>query len=92
MAERAGIGKGTVYLYFGSKEALFEEAVRSVIVPVIERIEGMALTPQGSAAGLLRIMFRTFYSQVVATDRRRRLRLMIAEEPCFPRLLAFYPS
>jgi AcrR family transcriptional regulator len=90
IAERAGVGKGTVYLYFDSKEALFEEAVRNVIVPVIERIEAVALSPRGSAEDLLRIMITTFYREIVATDRRRILRLLIGEGPRFPRLLAFY--
>jgi len=92
IAERAGIGKGTVYLYFDSKETLFEEAVRSVILPVIDRIETVALTPQGSAEMLLRAMITTFYREVVATDRRRLLRLLIAEGGRFPRLVSFYHS
>ena len=90
IAERAGIGKGTIYLYFDSKETLFEEAVRSVILPVIERIESVALAPQGSAEALLRAMITTFYREVVATERRRLLRLLIAEGPRFPRLVSFY--
>lgn len=90
IAERAGIGKGTVYLYFDSKETLFEEAVRSVILPVLDRIETVASAPQGSAEMLLRAMIATFYREVVATDRRRLLRLLIAEGPRFPRLVSFY--
>jgi AcrR family transcriptional regulator len=90
IAERAGIGKGTIYLYFDSKETLFEEAVRSVILPVIDRIETVALTPQGSAEMLLRAMITTFYRDVVATERRRLLRLLIAEGSRFPRLVSFY--
>jgi AcrR family transcriptional regulator len=92
IAERAGIGKGTVYLYFDSKETLFEEAVRSVIRPVLERIESAALAPQGSAETLLRGMITTFYREVVATERRRLLRLLVAEGSRFPRLVSFYHS
>lgn len=90
IAERAGIGKGTVYLYFDSKEALFEEAVRSMIVPVIERAETMTFAPQGSAEDLLRGIIQTFYRDVIGTDRRQIIRLLIGEGPRFPRLLAFY--
>ena len=90
IAERAGIGKGTIYLYFDSKETLFEEAVRSVIHPVIDRIESVALAPQGSAEAILRAMITTFYREVVATERRRLLRLLIAEGSRFPRLVSFY--
>ena len=90
IAEKAGVGKGTVYLYFDSKEALFEEAARGIISPVITQIEGVALAAQGSAEALLRTMIETMYREVVATDRRRLLRLLIAEGPRFPRLVSFY--
>lgn len=90
IAERAGISKGTIYLYFTSKEMLFEEAVRSIILPVIERVESQAFEPQGSAESMLRGMIATFYHDIVATDRRRLIRLFIAEGPRFPELLAFY--
>jgi AcrR family transcriptional regulator len=90
IAERAGVAKGTLYLYFDSKEALFEEAVRSVISPVIERLEGAALAPRGSAAFLLGMMIEIFYREVVGTDRRKVIRVLIGEGPRFPRLLSFY--
>src|SRR2546425_1622273 len=37
VARRAGVTKGTLYLYFDSKEALFKAMVRETIVPVIDR-------------------------------------------------------
>jgi AcrR family transcriptional regulator len=90
IAERAGIGKGTIYLYFDSKEALFEEAVRSVVRPIFEQVDRLTGHPQGSAADILRAMITTFYRQIVDTERRRILRLLIAEGPRFPRLVTFY--
>jgi AcrR family transcriptional regulator len=90
IAEKAGIGKGTVYLYFDSKEALFEEAVRSFISPVMERVEGVAFTREGSAENLLRMMIGTLYREIIGTERRKLLRLLIAEGPRFPQLLSFY--
>lgn len=90
IAERAGVAKGTLYLYFDSKETLFEAAVRGVIAPVIERLEGAAVAPQGSAATLLSMMITFFYREVVGTDRRKIIRVLIAEGPRFPRLLRFY--
>ncbi len=90
IAERAGIGKGTIYLYFDSKDVLFEEAVRSVIAPILTRIESVALAPQGSAEDILRAMISTFYRDVIGTERRRLMRLLIGEGPRFPKLIAFY--
>src|SRR5207245_1980892 len=42
VARRAGVTKGTVYLYFDSKEALFKAVVRETIVPVIAKGEAFA--------------------------------------------------
>jgi AcrR family transcriptional regulator len=90
IAERAGIGKGTIYLYFDSKEALFEEAVLSILRPVFEQAERVAAAPQGSAADMLQALITTLYRQFIGTERRRILRLLIAEGPRFPRLVSFY--
>src|SRR5262245_65723484 len=59
IAERAGIGKGTIYLYFDGKEALFEEAVLAILRPVFEQAERLSASPQGSAADMLRVMITT---------------------------------
>ncbi len=90
IAERAGIGKGTIYLYFDSKEALFEAAVRSMVGPVFEQAERFAADDSLGASEMLRAIIGTFYREVIGTERRRLLRLLIAEGPRFPRLLEFY--
>ena len=45
VAKRAGVAKGTIYLYFADKEALFQELVRFQIGPVIERVRDGARQP-----------------------------------------------
>jgi AcrR family transcriptional regulator len=90
IAERAGIGKGTIYLYFDSKEALFEEAVMSILRPIFEQAERVTAVLQGSAADMLRGLITTLYREFIGTERRRILRLLIAEGPRFPRLIDFY--
>ena len=45
VAARAGVAKGTLYLYFKDKEALFEEVVRSAVSPVVERLSVLAAAP-----------------------------------------------
>src|SRR5437588_5184906 len=42
VASRAGVAKGTIYLHFKDKEALFQELVRTSLVPLIGRL---AATP-----------------------------------------------
>src|ERR1041385_9002280 len=53
VARRAGVTKGTVYLYFDSKEALCKAVVRETIVPVIAQGEAIAKAFTGSARELL---------------------------------------
>ena len=38
IAKRAGVAKGTIYLHFKDKEALFEELIRTAIVPLVNRL------------------------------------------------------
>src|SRR5690606_29685722 len=39
VARRAGIAKGTIYLYFADKESLFQELIRSALSPFVATIE-----------------------------------------------------
>src|SRR5215207_2875567 len=50
IARRAGIAKGTIYLYFPNKEALFREVVRHTIVSRLEAMRGqVAANPDRSS-------------------------------------------
>jgi len=55
VAARAGVSKGTLYLYFDSKEALFKAVIQEGIVPILEQGDGALRrrTFKGSAADLL---------------------------------------
>lgn len=90
IAQGAGVGKGTLYLYFPSKERLFEEVVRSFLAPVVDQVVDASADLKGPASVMLRRQIETIYRQAIATDRRRMLRLLIAEGPRFPHLLDLY--
>jgi AcrR family transcriptional regulator len=91
IAARAGVSKGTVYLYFPTKEALFEAVMRANVVPVIEGAAAMIATQSDVPAPVqLRFLLETMYRELVATDRRKLMHLIIAEGPHFPHLLEFY--
>src|SRR5258708_16501064 len=45
VAARAGVAKGTLYLYFRDKEALFEALVRSAVSPLLEHMDRIATAP-----------------------------------------------
>jgi AcrR family transcriptional regulator len=91
IAERAGVSKGTLYLYFPTKEALFEEVMRANVLSVIEAAAA-ALGADGDmpAPVQLRFLLERMYRDLVGTERRRLLHLMIAEGPHFPAIAEFY--
>ena len=90
VAARAGVAKGTLYLYFRDKEALFEELVRSAVSPIIEAVSRAASAPDVPAAAILDTFFALFQKEVLGTKRKLLLRLIIAEGPRFPKVAEFY--
>jgi len=91
IAERAGVTKGTIYVYFENKEHLFISMVRELTKAALDTVRGMYETHAGSAVELLRAQFSFFYQHIV-DDRRRReiVRMLIAEAPRFPELADRY--
>ena len=55
VAEEAGVSKGTVYLYFDSKEQLFEGMVKSKMLPVFENAAELPIAPEVTASERLKI-------------------------------------
>jgi AcrR family transcriptional regulator len=90
IARRAGVTKGTIYLYFHNKEALFKALVRETIVPVIEQGEEIARSFTGSARDLFERLVRGYFRLVGETALAGIPRLMIAEAGNFPELGRFY--
>jgi AcrR family transcriptional regulator len=91
VAERAGVTKGTIYVYFENKEHLFISMVREITKATLDTVHEMLETHEGSTADLLRAQFSFIYQHIVE-DRRRRevLRMLIAEAPRFPELADRY--
>lgn len=89
IAKRAGVAKGTIYLHFKDKESMFEELIRTAIVPLLGRMRGPP-----PAGGTVRDLVETFafaFIHEVATTRRGDLvRLIVAEGPRFPAIADFY--
>ncbi|ACL63085.1 TetR/AcrR family transcriptional regulator [Methylobacterium nodulans] len=90
VAERAGASKGTIYLYFDTKEALFEAVVHEAFAPLLDRVGKAKRDPRARSEDLLRLVIETIYRDLVGTDRRQILRMMIAEGTRFPHLVEFY--
>ncbi|HEX2479094.1 MAG TPA: TetR/AcrR family transcriptional regulator [Geminicoccaceae bacterium] len=89
VAARAGISKGTLYLYFKGKEELFEAVVRATLVPNLARLEALAATFEGPSATLLEQLLLTI-SGVVGSQIGAIPKLVIAEAGNFPELARFY--
>lgn len=90
VARRAGVTKGTIYLYFKSKDALFKAVVRETIVPVIAQGEEMARSFTGSARDLVERLVREYWRLVGETRLAGIPKLMMAEAATFPALTKFY--
>jgi AcrR family transcriptional regulator len=89
VARRAGVAKGTIYLYFDDKEALFQELVRFQIGPVMSAFETVLASPL-PLKSLIDQAIEIFTREVFGTRRKQVIRLIISEGPRFPALAEFY--
>jgi AcrR family transcriptional regulator len=90
VAHKAGVSKGTLYLYFNSKEELFKAVVRSGIVPAILQAERLVEDFTGSASELVLQIVRGWWQLMVSTHLSAIPKIMISEARNFPELASFY--
>ncbi len=90
IAERAGVTKGTIYLYFESKEAVFRNLVQESIGIAIGQFADSAQHFEGSTAELLRNILRGIGQFICNTDRVVLPKIILAEAGNFPALAEFY--
>jgi len=90
VAKLAGVSKGTLYLYFENKEALFKAVVETLVVPEIERTEQQIQAFDGSASELISQLVKQWWESVGASQVCGLPKLMIAEAGNFPELASFY--
>jgi AcrR family transcriptional regulator len=90
IAARAGVTKGTLYLYFASKEELFKSLVRESIGAAIAARQADAEAFEGSAAELLATVLRFIGFFARTSDRAVLPKIVLAEAGNFPELVRFY--
>lgn len=90
VAARAGVSKGTLYLYFSSKEALFTEVIRQGVLPVVDEGETMMQQHSGDAAALLRGLIYRWWELMGKTNLSAIPKLIIAEAGNFPETAQFF--
>ncbi len=89
VAKRAGVAKGTIYLYFADKEALFQDLARSMLSPLVGHIEAFA-TADVPFRLLIDNIVEVMVREVLNTPRKDIIRLIISEGARFPTLAEFY--
>ena len=90
VAARAGVSKGTLYLYFPSKEELFKAMVRTNLTALIAEGQQIADTFEGRSADLLRLLMHTWWQRVGNTAAGGIFKVIVAEVRNFPELAQFY--
>lgn len=90
VAKRAGVSKGTLYLYFDSKEELLKAVVREGYISKIAEAEEFAQAFEGSSSDLIRELLKMWWERVGATPVSGITKLMVAEAGNFPDLAKFY--
>lgn len=90
VAARAGVSKGTLYLYFDSKEALFKAVIEEGIVARFVAAGEQAAVFDGSATELLRHLLLAWWDQIGSTPLAGVAKLMISESRNFPEVTRYY--
>jgi len=92
IARRAGIAKGTIYLYFPNKEELFREVVRRTIGDRVKSAsDAIANLPaEASPESRLRLFAKEWWAFLRTSEYQTVYRLVLGELHRFPELLAFY--
>jgi AcrR family transcriptional regulator len=90
IAARAGVTKGTIYLYFENKEAVFKTLVRESIGATLAGVTQNVRAFQGPARDMLRMALGAMAHLLTTSDRVVLPKIIIAESGNFPELARFY--
>lgn len=89
VASRAGLAKGTLYLHFADKEALFEFVLQQLIAPPLAKFRAAAPHDDPPRAALERL-FLPLLRELESSGRAAVIRLIIAEGSRYPALAAIH--
>ena len=90
VAERAGVSKGTLYLYYPSKEELLKAVISHYLSARIAEGVQLAARFEGSAADLLRSVLADWWGQLYDSPAAGVFKLVITEVRNFPDIAQFY--
>lgn len=92
VAARAGVSKGTLFLYFPSKEELFKAVIRENIAGRFQQWNAEFEAFEGSTEDMLRYCLQVWWERVGATKTSGITKLMVSEAHNFPDVAAFYQA
>lgn len=90
VAVRAGVSKGTLYLYYPSKEELLKAVIQQNLSQLIAEGSGMADEHDGPTADLLAALLHKWWDRVGNTPAGGIHKIMMAEVRNFPEIAQFY--
>ncbi len=90
VATLAGVSKGTLYLYYPSKEELFKAVVRQNISKLIGEGGEIVASFVGSTSELLLMLFDVWWDRVADSNAGGLHKIVLAEVRNFPELAQFY--
>jgi len=90
VAARAGVSKGTLFLYFQSKEDLFKAVVRENIANKFPTWQEEFLTFEGTSGDMLRYALTSWWERIGKTRASGITKLVMSEAQNFPEIAAFY--
>ncbi len=89
IAARAGVSKGTIYLYFPSKEELFRAVIRQKIGPLIANAD-LLVAAEGTAEQQMRAYLAHQWECLGREESEGWIRLVVFELHKYPDLAAFH--
>ena len=92
IARRAGVTKGTMYLYFENKEELFKAVVREHLRPLLAETRQLAVDTEGSARDVLERVLRARWRWMFETQLSGLIKVVMAEANAFPELASWWQA
>lgn len=90
VAERAGVSKATIYLYFDSKADLFAAILRDIATPRFDQIEQAIANYDGPSTDMLDFMIATLRDVTVKSELPSLAKIILSEANNFPEIRDFY--
>lgn len=90
VALRAGVSKGTLYLYYPSKEELFKAVIEHYLSASIADTALQVEAYRGQMAPLLQDLLVRWWQQVYASPASATFKIIISESRNFPEIAEYY--